>query len=77
MGKAVAKSQLTEEVKGDCDNDDIVDDDDVLPELFLYADSWFSCKKHHTLKNFRSYHFGMCLIPNWHVPDIHCPPPNY
>ncbi len=76
MGKIFAKNQLTEEVKQDCSSEDIVDDDDILPDLYFSPDNQVILSEMKDGEHFRNYHALECHLPNWHIKDIHCPSPN-
>jgi len=76
IGKILAKNQLTEEVKQDCNGEDLVDDDDILPDLFCTPGYQGIPSVVKDGEYFRNYHSLECHLPNWHIKDIHCPPPN-
>ncbi|MBE2289430.1 MAG: hypothetical protein IAE95_07745 [Chitinophagaceae bacterium] len=77
IGKVLAKNQLNEEVKQDCNSEDLVDDDDILPDLFCASSNQDILSVVKDGEDFRNYHSLECHLPNWHIKDIHCPPPNY
>ncbi|MBL7692784.1 MAG: hypothetical protein JNM41_14420 [Flavipsychrobacter sp.] len=76
IGKILAKSQLTEEVKQDCNSEDLVDDDDILHDLYFSPDTQYFPSEINDVEGYRNYHSLECHLPNWHIKDIHCPPPN-
>lgn len=76
IGKILAKNQLTEEVKQDCNSEDLVDDDDILHDLYFYPDNQYFLSEINDREEYRNYHSLECQLPNWHIKDIHCPPPN-
>jgi hypothetical protein len=81
IGKSLVKNQQTEEVKGDCDDDcDDCDDDDLSKE-----EKYNEVTQHYNigisfstpnLKTKRTCYYSNDRLPNSHVRDIHCPPPN-
>lgn len=80
IGKILAKQQLTEEVKNDCDGDDdgADDSDDLEPLKEAYPHNFNYSER--TARAFAPgvylYRHGKEDLPNSHVKDIHCPPPN-
>ena len=76
----LAKNQMTEEVKSDCNEDDAGDtDDDSLEQLKDL------CTHNHVPPGFATVLAGLKAdaqrhgeedLPNSHIRDIHCPPPN-
>ena len=80
IGKLLAKNQMTEEVKSDCDegNTNSTDDDSLerLKDLCVHnhippglATALIGLKAD-------AQHHGEEDLPNSHIRDIHCPPPN-
>jgi hypothetical protein len=76
IGKILVKNQLTKEVKQDCNSEDIVDDDDVLPDLYFAPGNQTIISELKDVEDFNNYRSLECHFPNWHIKDIHCPPPN-
>ncbi len=90
IGKLLSKSQLTEEVKGDCQDTDDTNDTDDSGDLDDYDDGDDSPLKemmfhHPVLDKLSNYvfvadntwhHHADDGLPNSHTKDIHCPPPN-
>lgn len=80
IGKLLAKNQMTEEVKSDCDEDGADDTDDDSLERIKDL-----CSYNHIPPGFAmaltglkadAQHHGEEDLPNSHIKDIHCPPPN-
>jgi hypothetical protein len=90
IGKLLSKSQLTEEVKGDCQDTDDTNDTDDSGDLDDYDDGDENPLKemifdHIANEKFLPYtlilnnswhHHADDDLPNSHTKDIHCPPPN-
>jgi len=82
IGKIIAKRQMTEEVKNDCDGDDDASDDSKDDDLETLKEACLH-KHYNTAIAGRTlalstylYRHGEEDLPNSHVKDIHCPPPN-
>jgi len=82
IGKLIAKRQMTEEVKNDCDDDDDAGDDSDDDTLETLKEA---CLHHHSndivgrltfALSAQLYRQGAEDLPSAHVKDIHCPPPN-
>lgn len=90
IGKLLAKNQLTEEVKSDCQDTDDSNDTDDSGDVDDYDDGDDNPLKemffHHSVNEAPTAHFSYLTItwqhhidddlPNSHIKDIHCPPPN-
>lgn len=79
IGKILAKNQLTEEVKNDCDDDaDDIDDDgtEFLPDLYLEHNAFSFSESPAITGHVSPVMHAEDRLPNSHVLDIVCPPPN-
>jgi len=82
IGRMLAKNQMTEEVKQDCqDLDDDTDDggygdgDDLFNDIICHHPYDFVLTPVADRHIITAFHF-IDDLPNSHIADIHCPPPN-